>query len=93
MAGKREAIATERPKKDPIVAFVADDVPRATVAAEAGMVHGRAVDANIVDPHTASNTTTDRPGRADRVNEMAVGCTSAGSWGLGKTGWMHTRSG
>lgn len=93
MAGKREAIATERLKKDPIAAVVADNVPQATVAAEAGMVHGKAVDDNIVDPHTASNTTIDRPGRADRVNEMVVGGTSVGNWGLGKTGWTDTRNG
>lgn len=93
MAGKREGIATECLRKDPIVTAVADDVPRAPVVVEAGMGCGRAVDANTVDRRTASNTTTDCPGRADREeNERTVGGTSGDSQDLGKTGWMDTQN-
>jgi hypothetical protein len=49
VAGKREGIATERLRKDPIVAVVADNVPRAPVVVEAGTACGRGVGANIVD--------------------------------------------
>ena len=92
MAGKREGIATERLRKDPIVTAVVDNVPRAPVVGEAGMACGRAVDANIVDRHTASDTTTGCPGRADRANERTVGGTSVDSQDLGKTGWTDTQN-
>lgn len=92
MAGKREGIAIERLRKDPIAAAVADNVPQAPVVAEAGMPCGRTVDANIADRRTAANTTTDCPGRIDRVNERTVGGTSIGIQDLGKTEWIDTQN-
>ena len=86
MAGKPEGIATERLRKDLIVAAVVDNVPRAPVVVEAGTACGRAVGVNIVDSRTASDTTIDCPGRADRANEKTVGGRSVDSQGLGKTG-------
>lgn len=50
----------------------------------AGRAFG-AADASIVGPRTAPGTATDRPYRADRVNERTVGGMSADNQGLGKT--------
>ena len=93
MAGKVWEIAAERPRKDQIASVVGDNVPQAPVAAEFGTACGMAVDANIVDPRTASGTTTGCPGRTGRANERMAEGMSAGSQGLGRTGWMGTRSG
>ena len=93
MAGKREEIATEHPKKDPIVTAAADNVPRAPGAAEAGTTCGRVVGADIVDLRTASDTTTDCPDRIGRVNGKMVVGTSVGSQDSGKTGWRDTQNG
>jgi len=92
VAGKHEGITTERLRKDPIVAAVADNVPPAPVVGEAGTACGRAVDANIVDRRIASNTTTDRPGRADRANERTAEDMCVDSQNLGKTEWRGTRN-
>ena len=92
MVGKREGITAERLRKDPIVAAVADNVPQAPVVGEAGTACGRAVDANIVDRRTGSDTTSDRPGRTDRVNERTAGGTYVDSQNLGKTEWRGTQN-
>ena len=78
MAGKPEGIAFECLRKDLIVAVV-DNVPRAPGVVVAGTACGRAVGVNIVDSRTASDTTIDCPGRADRANERTVGGRSVDS--------------
>jgi hypothetical protein len=83
---------TEPLRKGPIVAVVADSVPRAPVVVEAGTARGRGVDANIVDRRTVSGTTTDCPGRTDRANERTVGGRPVDSQDLGKTGWTDTQN-
>jgi len=75
------------------VAAVADKARRTTAVVGAGMVCGRAADANTVGPHTAPSTTTGHPDRVGRVNERTVGGMPVDSQGLGKTGWMDTQSG
>ena len=57
------------------------------------MVCGRDVDVNIVGPHTASSTTTDRPDHVGRVGERTVGRMPADSQGFGKSGWTDTQNG
>lgn len=74
------------------MAAVADNVPPAPVVGEAGTAWGRAVDANIVDRRTASNTTTDRPGRADRMDERTAEGTCVDSQNFGKTEWRGTQN-
>lgn len=93
MAGKREGIATERLRKDPIATAVVDSVPRVPVVSEAGTACDRAADVNIVGHRTVSDTTTDCPGRLDRANERTVGGTPVDSRGLGRAGWMGIQNG
>lgn len=86
-------IAAERPRKGQIAPAVVDNVPQVPVAAESDMAYGMVVDASIVDPRTASGTTTGCPGRTGRLSERTVEGMPAGSQGLGKTGWMGTQNG
>ena len=76
----------------PIVVAVADNVPQATVAAEADTEGGKAAVASIADPRTAWHTTTgyhDRPGMA---NGRRVKGSDVDSQDLGKTDWRDIRN-